>query len=249
MAARPMAQSGLRAAGTISPATFAKRREPAPGFFGRAWRAARWFMLGSLILTVALALHRAPAPGVRSDPQAAADAARKLADARKQVRAGHPAEVRLTQSELTSFLDANLALSREAGDEAAAAPAPSPSSAGDSAAREPAPAANPSLDQARSSVRDVKITMAGDRLRAYVLFGFHGETLSLALEGRLAVAGGNLRFAPLDGEIGSLPLPETALEAAVSRMMDSPENRDTFRVPDDIRDIRVENGELVIQYR
>jgi hypothetical protein len=35
----------------------------------------------------------------------------------------------------------------------------------------------------------------------------------------------------------------------VTRLFDAPENREKMRVPLEIRDIRIENGELVVEYR
>ena len=47
------------------------------------------------------------------------------------------------------------------------------------------PAPDPSLEEVQSSMRDVKIDLLEDRLRAYVVFDYRGKNLSLLLEGRL----------------------------------------------------------------
>ena len=39
------------------------------------------------------------------------------------------------------------------------------------------------------------------------------------------------------------------LDRAVSRLFDSPENRESFQLPPEIKDIRVMNGELIVAYR
>jgi hypothetical protein len=101
----------------------------------------------------------------------------------------------------------------------------------------------------RSSVRDVKVELVEDRVRAYVVFDFHGKDLTLQLEGRLASANGYLRFEPVSGQLGSLPIPQSALETAVQRMMDSPENREKLKLPPEITDLRIENGELLATFR
>ena len=105
------------------------------------------------------------------------------------------------------------------------------------------------MEEVQSSVRDVKIAMLEDRVRAYVLFDFHGKDLSLQLEGRLRVEDGYLRFEPVAGALGSLPLPQSTLKNAVERMTASPENREKLRVPEEIRNIRIQNGELIVDYR
>jgi hypothetical protein len=73
--------------------------------------------------------------------------------------------------------------------------------------------------------------------------------LTLQLEGRLASANGYLRFEPVSGQLGSLPIPQSALETAVQRMMDSPENREKLKLPPEITDLRIENGELLATFR
>jgi hypothetical protein len=53
---------------------------------------------------------------------------------------------------------------------------------------------------------------------------------------------------PVSGSLGSLPLPQATLDAAVNKLMASPENREKLRLPAGVKDIEVENGQLVIEY-
>jgi hypothetical protein len=47
--------------------------------------------------------------------------------------------------------------------------------------------------------------------------------------------------------MGSLPVPISAVESTLREKLNSPEMRDRMKLPDSIRDIRIENGELVLQ--
>jgi ligand-binding sensor domain-containing protein len=105
------------------------------------------------------------------------------------------------------------------------------------------------VEQMRSNVKDVKVQLIDDRVRAYVLFDVHGKDMTLQLEGRLGADNGFLRFDPVSGQIGSLPIPQSTLEAAVHKMMESPENRDKLKLPPDISDLKIENGEVVARYQ
>ncbi|MGA7917296.1 MAG: hypothetical protein WCA00_18830, partial [Candidatus Acidiferrales bacterium] len=107
----------------------------------------------------------------------------------------------------------------------------------------------PTLDQVQSSVKDVKVDMDGDIVKAYVIFDFHGKDLSLELDGHLTADNGYVKFVPVSGKLGSLPLPQSTLDAAVEKMMASPENREKFRLPDDISDIKIVDGQAVVQYK
>ncbi|PYT35690.1 MAG: hypothetical protein DMF52_09860 [Acidobacteria bacterium] len=82
-----------------------------------------------------------------------------------------------------------------------------------------------------------------------MLFDLYGKELSLTLEGRLSVQDGYLRLSPTRLMLGSLPIPQVTVDRAVSSLFESPENRERFRLPPDIRSLRVENGELVVTWR
>ncbi len=91
--------------------------------------------------------------------------------------------------------------------------------------------------------------MDGDLVKAYVVFDFHGKDLSLQLEGHLHADDGYMHFDPTGGMLGSLPLPQSALDGAVSRLFSSPENREKMRLPADVSDLRVADSHLVVNYR
>ena len=105
------------------------------------------------------------------------------------------------------------------------------------------------IEQVQQSVKDVKVDMDGDLVKAYVIFGFHGQDLSLELDGHLGAENGYLKFNPVAGKLGSMPLPQSTLEAAVSKMMSSPENREKLKLPDDINDVQIVNGKAVLSYK
>jgi hypothetical protein len=77
----------------------------------------------------------------------------------------------------------------------------------------------------------------------------HGKDMTLQLEGRLSAQNGYLNFEPVSGQIGSLPIPQSSLESAVQRLMNSPENREKLKLPPEITDLRIQNGEVVAIYK
>ena len=206
----------------VNPITAAPKR-PA-SLLQKIWRVIYW---GSILLGawgLILMLRRAPSPQMTLSPQAERSAEEKLATlaaaSAPSLSPGEPRRIALTEEELNSFLAARLL---------------------------PGGGAEPSLEQVKGSVRDLKVRLAGDRVNAFVLFNLAGKDLTLQLEGRLRVVNGYVRFEPTGGSMGDFPLPQSALDAAISRLFDNPENHESFRVPPEIRDIRVENGELVIE--
>src|SRR6266851_1897902 len=73
--------------------------------------------------------------------------------------------------------------------------------------------------------------------------------LNSYLASHLDLAGKDEPKPALSGEIGSLPIPQSTLESAVQRLMDSPENREKLKLPSEISDLRIQNGEVVASYK
>ncbi len=229
---------------------------------GKLYKILSWSSLAGLILTIVLVLHKSPAPNIPYDPNAAQRAEQKFAAADQAKAAGQAGSVALDRSELNSYLAQNLQTQTPA-------PVGAPGSASTGAANDATPAAaadsggnaanDPSaalaagdprsLEDVQSSVKDVKVDMVGDLVKAYVIFDFHGKDISLELDGHLSSENGFMKFEPVSGKLGSLPLPQSTLNAAVEKMMASPENRDKLKLPDDISDIKIVDGKAVIQYK
>jgi len=209
-----------------------------------------WLNLAGILLILVLILHKAPPPAVAVDPVAAARVDQKLAAADQAKAVGQPAQpVTLDSTELNSYLAKSLQTSGSSptGSVASSASGPPPAPSAD-----PAAALNDqtaTLDQVQSSVKDVKVNMDGDLVKAYVVFDFHGKDLSLELDGHLGSQNGYLKFDPVAGKLGDMPLPQSVLQSAVDKLMASPENREKLRLPDDINDIQIANGQAVVSYK
>jgi hypothetical protein len=221
---------------------FAHAETKRASLWKRIFRIVRWSTYAVAALTLILVLHNPPPPPVETSPQAAARAEQKFEEAERAVAGGQPATVRVDETELNSYLSSHLDLS---GNEAAKPTSPR----GQQGASDGSAPTSQDVEQMRSNVRDVKIQLIDDRVKAYVLFDVHGKDMSLQLEGRLGAQNGYLNFQPVSGQIGSLPIPQSTLESAVRRLMESPENREKLKLPPQIADLRIENGEVVASYK
>jgi hypothetical protein len=210
------------------------------------FRIVRWTVYGCALIVLILLLHKTAPPPVETSPEAAARVEQKFQDVQQAVSQGQPATLRMDETELNSYLASHLDLAggKTPSGTASAAPNATPGAAPNS---EQPPSDN--VEQMRSNVKDVKVQLIDDRVRAYVVFDVHGKDMTLQLEGRLGADNGFLRFDPVSGQIGSLPIPQSTLEAAVHKMMESPENRDKLKLPSDISDLKIENGEVVARYQ
>jgi hypothetical protein len=219
-----------------------------------AFRFIRWSTYLAAFITLILIFRKSPPPPVQTDPQAAARAEQKVYEAEKTASTGQGATLKLDETELNSMLATRLAQAMQSSAPVAmpnglpnAAPASSTPLGSVSGSSE-APSAG-DIEQMKSNVKDVKVQMEGDIVKAYVVFDVHGKDMTLELQGHLGASDGFLKFEPVAGQIGSLPIPQSALQSAVQKMMDSPENREKLRLPPDISDLKIVNGELVTTYK
>lgn len=223
-----------------------------------AYKILPWAMVACMFLIILFVLHKSPAPVVTTDRAAATRAQQKFAAADEAKTQGQPAQVQLDSTELNSFLAQSLQMSGSDAANASDGPAPdangadapvassataSPTSLPDASGQEP------SLADVQSAVRDVKVDMDGDLIKAYVIFNLHGQDLSLELDGHLGSENGYMKFEPISGKLGSLPLPQSVLDAAVDQMMNSPENKEKLRLPDNVSDIQIQDGHAVVSYK
>jgi hypothetical protein len=215
------------------------------------FRCLRWSTYLAALITLILLLHKTPPPAVQSSPQAAARAEEKLEQVEHTVSEGQKATLRLDESEVNSYLASHLDLAKDApvssSSGSAAITANTPDAAQGSDGSGTPSAAD--VEQMRNSVKDVKVQMEGDQVRAYVVFDVHGKDMTLNLVGKLGSQDGYLKFEPVSGQIGSLPIPQSTLETAVKRLMESPENREKLKLPADVSDMHIENGQLVATYQ
>ena len=241
----------------LHPATFRQQapqkepweiaERPAVGLLRRSYHIFRWVSLAGLILVIVLILRASPPPRVISTPNAAQHAADKVREFQSSVGQGRGKTLDMDESELNEWIGANLALKRPNS------PAPARRIAvGDSVISLPNNGMtrqadeNPAIAEVRSSVREVKIALREDSLRVYAAFEMHGMDLSLELEGRLLVQDGYLRLEPTSGKLGSLPLPAGTLQKTANILFDSPQNKEKFHLPPDVRDMRIERGHFIV---
>jgi hypothetical protein len=233
----------------------------------KLYRIFNWASLAALLVVILLVLHKSPPPSVTYDPTAAKRVEQKFAAADQAKASGGSAQVQIDRTELNSYLEQNLQMPGSPAPASAAVSVPVAATAGvttgstadangspaGSASNDPmaALASNDpqTIEQVQSSVKDVKVDMDGDLVKAYVVFNFHGKDLSLELDGHLGAENGYVKFEPVAGKLGSLPLPQSTLDSAVAKLMASPENREKLKLPDDISDIQIVNGKAVVSYK
>lgn len=218
-----------------SPVNAAESRSAAPGLGSRLFRLLPWISLAITVGVLLLILKQAPPLTIQTDPQAAEHVAEKMAQLHLAMASGRAYSLSLNEAELNQWMRVNLAIAsahqaREAG-------------------LNPPPGHEATVQEVQSALKDVRINMMDNQLRAYALFTLYGKDISLQLDGTLEAVDGVLRLKPVVGKLGSLPIPRSTLDHVVQQLFDSPQNRDNFRLPPQIASVWIENSTLVVVTR
>jgi hypothetical protein len=215
-----------------------KANEKTPGLFGRLFRGCCWASLAVLIVALIMILRTPSSPQIDITPDAEQKVAAKIQEFQSSMHLGQPSALRMNESELNGWLNANLTTNRQHGSEAA-----QPQDADSSIDLEKKAT---EFEQAQSTVRNIQAQLTDDAVKLYGRFDFHGKNMLLEVDGRVFVQDGYLRLKPTGGKIGSLPLPSSALQSFLDRIFTSPQNKEKFKLPPGIDDIRIDSGVLSV---
>jgi hypothetical protein len=191
------------------------------------------------ILTLALVLRRpAPVATPAAPAAAAADAQsfqEKVAQLAQPRTPGEgESEIRMTSGELSA------ALAQAAGLQPSAAPANPSTSAPSSFS--PASGAI-EFPGAVPSIKDYQVSMDGDIIRGQFLAQIAGKDVYLTLAGHLSAKDGYATFDATEVKVGDLSVPAALVSGVLQKKL--AEQRDQLKLPDNVKDLKVENGELV----
>jgi len=211
------------------------------------WRCLlKWQRIISLatlaisVFTLFLVLRK-PAPvAVPVSPAATAANAQSFQD--KVNRLDQPTapgesggEVRLTSGELTAALAQATGLLPTA--------TTAPSNAAGLSSSPASPAGVPELPGAVPNIKDYQVSMDGDIVRGQFLTQIAGKDVYLTLAGHLGAKDGYATFEATEVKLGDLSVPVSLVNDALQKKL--AEQRDQLKLPNNVKDLKVENGELV----
>jgi hypothetical protein len=197
--------------------------------------------LGISILTLILVLKR-PAPvAPAAAPAVAAANAQSFQEkvnqlAQPKTPGQGETEVRMSSAELSGALAEAAGLVSSAAPATAATSSPSGSSSGTASPAMEFPGAVP-------SIKDYQVSMEGDIVRGQFLTQIAGKDVYLTLAGHLGAKDGYATFDATEVKVGDLPVPVALVNEVLQKKLT--EQRDQLKLPNNVKDIKVENGELV----
>jgi len=192
------------------------------------------------ILTLVLVLRR-PAPVATPAPPAAAAASAQSFQEKlnRLVQAKAPgdgeSEVRVNAGELNAALAQAAGLLPEAATHGTGPTnGPSASAAPSGSMEFPGPVPN---------IKDYQVSMDGDVVRGQFLTQIAGKDVYLTLAGHLHAKDGYATFDATEVKLGDLSVPVSLVNDVLQKRL--AEQRDQLKLPTNVKDIKVENGELV----
>jgi hypothetical protein len=94
------------------------------------------------------------------------------------------------------------------------------------------------------AIKDYQVAMEGDILRGQFLTQIAGKDVYLTLAGHLGAKDGYATFDATEVKIGDLAVPASLVNEALQKKL--MEQRDQLKLPDTVKGLRIENGELVL---
>jgi len=93
------------------------------------------------------------------------------------------------------------------------------------------------------NIKDYQVSMDGDILRGQFLTQIAGKDVYLTVAGHLGSKDGYATFEATEVKLGDLNVPVSLVNDALQKKLT--EQRDQLKLPDNVKDVKVDNGELV----
>lgn len=197
-------------------------------------RIVSWATLAISIFTLYLVVRK-PAPISTPPASPAISAANAQSFQEKLTRLEQPRSMSDTTSEVRiNSAELSAAFSQASG----ATPATN------SATGSPASSASAELLGPVPDIKDYQVAMDGDIVRGQFLTQIAGKDVYVTLGGHLGAKDGYATFDATEAKIGDLSVPASLVNEALQKKL--LEQRDQLKLPENVKDIRVENGELVL---
>lgn len=201
------------------------------------YKVFRWIVLLVGFLVVFMMFRRPSPPSLPMTPEETRQQAQSFDEKVNQLAQAHSrgerAEARFTSDEITA------AMAQQMGEPSSPASSSGPQKSSGLAPNSQVPDNAP--------IRTVGVDFHGNEVTGQFITNFYGRDIYITVSGRLGSKEGYATFDPTSFKFGDLVIPTSAVNDALQKKLAEPENREKLKLPDFVRSIRVENGELVVE--
>jgi hypothetical protein len=97
------------------------------------------------------------------------------------------------------------------------------------------------------TIKDQQVSFEGDVVRGQFLTVVAGKDVWITVSGHLTSKDGYAAFEPTEFKVGDLSVPVSVVNPTLQKKL--AEQRDRLKLPDYVGDVKVQNGELVMQQK
>jgi hypothetical protein len=108
-------------------------------------------------------------------------------------------------------------------------------------------APNSNAGSGAPTIKDQLVSFEGDVVHGQFLAEVAGKDVWVTISGHLGSKDGYATFEPTEFKVGDMSVPVSLVNPALQKKLE--EQHDRMKLPDYIGDVRVQNGELVIQQK
>ena len=98
-----------------------------------------------------------------------------------------------------------------------------------------------------TTIKDQQVSFEGDVVHGQFLTEIAGKDVWITVSGHLSQKDGYATFEPTEFKVGDLDVPVSLVNPALQKKL--AEQRDRLKLPDFVGDVKVQNGELVVQQK
>jgi hypothetical protein len=193
-----------------------------------------------ILIIIGQILIPPPLPSIVVTPEAPKEAAIKVQNFNNAISRGIPGQLQMNESQLNGWLASNIGTNQS--QMAKSSPPDISESTQDDIDR----LDEVKIDEAQYSYRDVKGKLENDFIRLFATINLHGRNILIELDGRPLVKNGYFTMDITGGKLGHLPIPSFTLQELATRIFNSPQLKERFKLRDEIQEIRIRNGQLYI---
>lgn len=107
--------------------------------------------------------------------------------------------------------------------------------------------ADSNLGSGEPTIKDQQVSFEGDVVHGQFLTVIAGKDVWVTVSGHLSSKDGYATFEPTEFKVGDLNVPVALVNPALQKKL--AEQRDRLKLPDSVGDMKVQNGELVMQQK
>jgi hypothetical protein len=107
--------------------------------------------------------------------------------------------------------------------------------------------ADSNIGSGAPTIKDQQVSFDGDVVHGQFLTEVAGKDVWVTVSGHLASKDGYATFEPTEFKVGDLNVPVSLVNPALQKKL--AEQRDRMKLPDYVGDVKVQNGELVMQQK